>query len=205
LPLKNTSDREYTSRLEQLQTRRWKTVLDVQRPYRWNLKRLKPGRTLDVGCGVGRCLRNLPPRSIGIDPNEHSIEIVNCLGMAGYTPAEFEKSDQNLMGTFDSILFAHVLEHLTMQDGLKLIQKYIPLLRSRGQVIAFCPQEKGFKTDPTHVTFLDFSALNKMFVAAGLKIERSYSFPFPRFLGVCFPYNEFVVVGRKVQSAITSR
>lgn len=194
---KNTSDRDYTTRLEELQHRAWKTILDVQRPYRWNLERLAPGKTLDVGCGIGRCLKNLPSGSIGIDHNEHSIEIVNRMGMIGFTPAEFEKSDENRVGAFDSILFAHVLEHMTLRDGLKLIQKYTPLLRSAGKVIALCPQEKGFKTDPTHVTFLDFAALGEIFVAAGLKTEKSYSFPFPRFLGTWFPYNEFVVVGRK--------
>lgn len=117
--------------------------------------------------------------------------------MIGFTPADFERSDQYRMGAFDSILFAHVLEHMTARDGLKLIQKYTPLLRSGGKVIALCPQEKGFKTDPTHVTFLDFAALSEMFVAAELRMERNYSFPFPRFLGTWFPYNEFVVVGRK--------
>jgi 2-polyprenyl-3-methyl-5-hydroxy-6-metoxy-1,4-benzoquinol methylase len=172
-------------------------VLDVQRPYRWNLKRLAPGKTLDVGCGIGRCLKNLPSGSIGIDHSEHSIEVVNRMGMIGFTPADFEKSDQYRKGAFDSILFAHVLEHMTARDGLKLIQKYTPLLRSEGKVIALCPQEKGFKSDPTHLTFLDFAALKEMFVAAELKTERSYSFPFPRFLGSWFPYNEFVVVGRK--------
>jgi len=197
LASKNTFDRDYTTRLEELQRRAWKTVLDVQRPYRWNLKRLAPGKTLDVGCGIGRCLKNLPPESIGIDHNEHSIEIVNRMGMIGFTPADFERSDHYRKGVFDSILFAHVLEHMTAQDGLNLIQKYTPLLRSEGKVIALCPQEKGFKTDPTHVTFLDFAALNPIFVAAGLNVEKSYSFPFPRFFGTWFPYNEFVVVGRK--------
>jgi 2-polyprenyl-3-methyl-5-hydroxy-6-metoxy-1,4-benzoquinol methylase len=195
--LKNTSGEDYTARLDELQRRTWKTVLDVQRPYRWNLKRLAPGKTLEVGCGIGRCLANLPPGSVGIDHNEHSIAIVNHLGLAGFLPADFEKSDKYRLGGFDSILFAHVLEHMSATDGIELIRRYIPLLRPEGRVIAFCPQEKGFKTDPTHVTFLDFAALNDMFAAAQLKIESSYSFPFPRFLGSWFPYNEFVVVGRK--------
>jgi hypothetical protein len=117
--------------------------------------------------------------------------------MIGFTPGNFEKSDQYRIGTFDSMLFAHVLEHMTSHDGIKLIQKYSPLLRTGGKVIAFCPQEKGFRRDPTHVNFLDFAALKEMFVTAGLRIEKCYSFPFPRFLGPWFPYNEFVVVGRK--------
>jgi DNA primase len=29
----------------------WKQLLDVQRPYRWHIRRLELGFVLDVGCG----------------------------------------------------------------------------------------------------------------------------------------------------------
>ena len=35
----------------------------------------------------------------------------------------------------------------------------------------------------------------------GLRPERSYSFPFPPFVGRIFAHNEFVVVARKPESA----
>lgn len=54
-----TAGADYAERLQTLETKRWKTLLDVQRPYRWNLRRLDLKRTLDVGCGIGRNLRNL--------------------------------------------------------------------------------------------------------------------------------------------------
>src|SRR5674476_1246283 len=54
-----TAGPEYARRLQTLSGARWKRVLDVQMPYRANLRRLHLGRTLDVGCGTGRNLAAL--------------------------------------------------------------------------------------------------------------------------------------------------
>jgi 2-polyprenyl-3-methyl-5-hydroxy-6-metoxy-1,4-benzoquinol methylase len=197
---KSTSDRRYTDRLQRLQGRSWKTVLDVQRPYRWNLRRLQPGRTLDVGCGIGRCLKDLPAGSVGIDHNEHSVGLVTAMGLTAYTPDGFAQAIPRGSRTFDSLLFGHVLEHLRPEEGLSVIRNYLPWLRPNGKVIAFCPQERGYASDPTHVNWLDFAALAALFTAARLVVERSYSFPLPRFFGAWFTYNEFVVIGRKATS-----
>ena len=53
----------------------WKKALNVQAPYRWNLRRQRLGRTLDVGCGIGRNLETLDPGSVGVDHNEHSVAV----------------------------------------------------------------------------------------------------------------------------------
>ena len=53
-PTPSTADPAYTARLRDLEGRGWKQRLDVQAPYRWNLRRLHPGLTLDVGCEIGR-------------------------------------------------------------------------------------------------------------------------------------------------------
>ena len=46
----------------------WKRALDVQAPYRWNLRRLKPGFMLDVGCGLGRNLELVLGVCVVVDP-----------------------------------------------------------------------------------------------------------------------------------------
>ena len=67
------SDEVYAARLIRLQTARWKRWLNVQAVYGWNLRRLAPGFTLDLGCGIGRTLQHLRGHGVGIDINEHCV------------------------------------------------------------------------------------------------------------------------------------
>lgn len=57
-----------------------------------------------------------------------------------------------------------------------------------------CPQERGFASDPTHTVFLDGVDLEKICADNGLVVRRSLSFPFPRWMGKPFIYNESVVI-----------
>ena len=68
-----TADDDYARRLVGLEGARWKRLLNVQAPYRWNLRRHRLGRTLDIGCGIGRNLSALDPGSVGVDHNELSV------------------------------------------------------------------------------------------------------------------------------------
>lgn len=192
----DTLEPEYAERLKKLSTVRWKRLLDVQRPYRWNLRRLSLGVTLDIGCGIGRNLANLPPGSVGVDHNQESVQAARARGLAAYTTYEAQQLLPRLP-TFDSLLIAHVLEHMDEGDSEALLALYLPALKQRGRVVLITPQERGFATDPTHVRFADFQRLHRLALNFGLTIKRSYSFPFPRFAGTIFPYNEFVVVAQR--------
>ncbi len=59
------------------------------------------------------------------------------------------------------------------------------------------PQERGYRSDSTHVTFTGFAELTQLCQDLGLASTRRYSFPFPRMLGKVFTYNEFVMIARK--------
>src|SRR5262249_24672778 len=97
--------------------------------------------------------------------------------------------------SFDSILAAHVLEHMTRPEAVDLLKDYVSLVKPGGCLILITPQEPGFKSDPTHVQFLDVNALRSIAASAGFHIEfKAYSFPFPRALGRIFKHNEFVTV-----------
>lgn len=191
-----TEGAAYTERLATLESAGWKRALDVQRPYRWNLRRLGLGRTLDVGCGLGRNLVALAPGSVGVDHNPSSVEVARSRGLTALTPTEFEASPLAEPGGFDSLLFAHVIEHLDTSTADGLVAAYLPYLRPAGTVVFICPQELGYRSDATHVWFVDFEALSALAARMGLAVERRYSFPFPRVVGRVFPYNEFVVVAR---------
>jgi SAM-dependent methyltransferase len=192
----STGGEEETNRLMRRQCAAWKRILDVQAPYRWNLRRIAPGFTLEIGCGIGRNLEHLRGKGIGIDRNRHSVEFARSRGLAAFTPQEFECSSFSKQ-LFDSILLSHVAEHMSFNEVVDLLRQHLPCLTKRGSVILVTPQEVGFHSDPSHVEFMDFEKLEHVLTAIGFGVAREYSFPFPRFFGRLFVYNEFVVVGNR--------
>jgi SAM-dependent methyltransferase len=192
----DTRGQDYTDRLTRLESVWWKRLLDVQRPYRWNLRRLHLGFTLDVGCGLGRNLLNLDGNGVGVDHNAASVAAATSRGLVAMTPEDFHASDYAVAGRFDSLLLAHVAEHMPEQDAIGVLGEYVGYVRSGGRIVVICPQENGYTKDSTHVRFLDFDDIASLCRAVGATTERSYSFPFPRPAGKVFPYNEFVVVAR---------
>ena len=84
---------------------------------------------------------------------------------------------------------------MTPDQGVEVVRTYLPHVRDK--VVAICPQERGYDSDATHVTFLDAPAMREILERAGVRVERAYSFPLPRAFGRLFTYNETVVVGHK--------
>lgn len=187
----DTAGSAYSRRLVEAESAWWKGVLDVQRPYRWNLRRHDLGRTLDIGCGIGRNLLALEQGSVGVDHNETSVQIARSRGLTAYTVGEFR--DLQLQ-PFDSLLIAHVVEHMTASEAEDLLRSYLPHLRPGGKVLFVCPQERGYASDPTHVCWTNDNDLVELAHAVGLVAVAARSFPFPRWAGRLFTYNEFNVL-----------
>lgn len=191
-----TAQPDYTDRLVKLRSTRWKRAAFVQAPYRWNVRRLRLGRTLDVGCGIGRNLQHLGADAVGIDHNARSVAVARSQGLTAYTPKGFLASADCVQASYDAMLLAHVVEHMDRDTAARLLAEYVQLLKPGGQVVFITPQEAGFRTDDTHVRFVDFAGLADLAATIGFAITRQYSFPFPRMAGRIFPYNEFVAVSR---------
>ena len=172
LDASRTERSAYTDRLAASESLWWKRALDVQRPYRWNLRRLQPGLTLDVGCGIGRNLGHLDGAGVGVDHNPTSIQVCRERGYEAYTPDEFDGCRAS-KSSFDSVLLAHVAEHMDEAAAIDLLQHYVHHVRPGGKVIVITPQEAATGVIPP-------SALHGH----------------GRVLGKVFRYNEFVVVGR---------
>ena len=166
-----------------------------QLPYQTHLRLLKLGRTLEIGCGVGRNFAGMPPGSVGVDHNEHSVAICRGAGYEAYAPADFSRAYAGGTVRFDSLLLAHVIEHMTPEEAAALIATYAPFLRPHARIVVITPQEAGFRTDATHVNFCDFAANRAIVERAGYSQVAAYSFPFPRPAGRFFAYNEFVTIG----------
>ncbi|HLG01607.1 MAG TPA: class I SAM-dependent methyltransferase [Acidimicrobiia bacterium] len=196
-PPRTTAGDEYADRLVDLQTVWWKRLLPVQAPYRWNLRRLKPGFTLDIGCGLGRNLAHLKGNGVGVDHNPALVAVARERRLTAYTTGEFPASEHAIPEGFDTVLAAHLVEHMRRSEAVEILASYMPYLRPGGQAILITPQERGFAADATHVEFAGFDEVREVCGALGLEVTRAYSFPFPRRFGRLFVYNEFVTVAHK--------
>jgi 2-polyprenyl-3-methyl-5-hydroxy-6-metoxy-1,4-benzoquinol methylase len=184
----------YARRLAQLQGRWWKRLLDVQRPYRWYLRRLKLGFVLDIGCGLGRSLINSGSQGVGVDLNPFAVQACKANGLEAYTPEEFEQTRWAQGRSFDSLIVAHALEHMSFDEARDLLKHYLQRLKHDGRVVMITPQERGHTSDDTHVDFFNFEALLRLSSACGLEVQSRQSFPLPRLFGRIFKHNEFIVV-----------
>ena len=196
-PPATTEGVDYTQRLQRKSGAGWKKLLNVQAPYRWNIRRLKLGYTLDVGCGIGRNLGHLDGNGVGVDHNATSIEAARAAGFTAYTVEEFFASPLATPDTFDAMLAAHLVEHVQADQAREIVGSYLPFLRTGGRAVFITPQERGYASDATHVRFAGFTEVAALCAELGLKVQKQYSFPFPRFAGKAFTYNEFVTVAVK--------
>lgn len=192
-----TASQAYARRLQRKEGLWWKRLLNVQAPYRWNLRRQHLGRTLDVGCGIGRNLESLDAGSVGVDHNDASVAVARQRGLTAITTAQWRQSELRQPESFDAILLAHVVEHMTRSAAAALLTDYLPYLRPGGAVFFVCPQELGFASDETHVEFADGVALTDLARSVGLEPASWFSFPLPRPAGRIFTYNEFCLRAQK--------
>jgi SAM-dependent methyltransferase len=200
LTVGDTRDEDYADRLASLQGRRWKSLLGVQVPYRWNVRRLLAGRdqVLDVGCGVGRNLAHLG-RGVGVDHNAAAIATARAAGVQAWTTTEWPDCPDAVPGRYDALLLSHVLEHLDAPSADGVVASYLPYLAPDARLLLICPQERGYASDDTHVRLLDTEALAAAAQSWGFAAVKQFSFPLPRAAGKFFTYNEFVVVADRVQ------
>ncbi|MGP3686184.1 class I SAM-dependent methyltransferase [Streptomyces sp. IBSNAI002] len=194
-PSPSTATSDYTRRLARLEQSGLKRFVPTQAPYKWNLRRLKLGRVLDIGCGLGRNLLNCGPESVGVDHNPHSVQTCRDRGLTAYTPDQLAEAPDCGPGSFDSLLASHVLEHVDEETAAALLDQYLPLVKPGGSLVLITPQEVGFRSDATHIRWVGFEELRTAAARHGIAVRRTYSFPFPRPMGKVFPYNEFVLVG----------
>ena len=94
---------------------------------------------------------------------------------------------------------SHLLEHLTDDKRNTIMKEFRKYLIPEGRLVIICPQEAGFRSDSTHIEYLDFKSIKEYGLRHDFVVEFAKSNPFPRFLGKLFKYNEFFVVLKSCQ------
>ncbi len=199
MKIKSTQEKEYADYLVNAQNSGWKSRIDVQKPYRKKLQSLSLGKTLDIGCGIGRNLKALPIGSVGIDHNKFMVEYLTQNGYKAFTNSSFKKSKFAKTNYFNSLLFAHIIEHMSINESKKMILEYMKYLKRGGNIVIICPQKKGFSKDSTHIQFHNIDSIKDLLNDIGLQIKISQSFPLPEKFGSIFAPNEYWVIAKKLR------
>jgi 2-polyprenyl-3-methyl-5-hydroxy-6-metoxy-1,4-benzoquinol methylase len=134
----------------------------------------------------------LDGNGVGVDHNPTSVDECRARGFDAYTPEAFALLE---LGSFDTLLLSHVIEHLDPDSAENLVRSYLPYIRGGGRIVLITPQQAGQRSDPTHVTFVDAEAAQSLLASVHIPVSRVRSFPFPRPLGRFFVHNETIAIG----------
>lgn len=146
-------------------------------------------RVLDVGCSTanfGEALEQTHECTVvGVDLNHADIDEAKGKISEAYVLDVAAEASVALLGTFDVILFADVLEHLT--DPRDTLRKVRPLLRDGGRIVYSIPNMGHLSVrldllegrfpytdvgllDKTHLHFYDGPEIELVFSTAGYRI-----------------------------------
>ena len=112
-------------------------------------EKVKPGRALELGCGLGRNVLYLAEKGFeahGIDVSETAIaearksaeqQRVTC----NFLAADVRGGMDDMRGQFDFIFDYELLHHIFPADRLKYIENVHRFLKSNGQYLSVCFSE----------------------------------------------------------------
>ena len=149
-------------------------------------------RILDAGCGGGANMSRLAARghaAIGVTLSRREASLCLERGLACII-GDINRGLPFASGSFDAILFSHVLEHVPFPD--EVLRQVLHLLDDDGAIYVALPNvlqfrqryeflrgrfrycENGFM-DRTHLRFFDFCSARHLLEAAGLKVVVHYA------------------------------
>ncbi len=121
--------------------------------YRFARSHLRPGRTLDLACGVGYGCEILAERTdvrvVGVDVSEHAIAYARRHHPG--SRIEYRTSDAFSFTDpegFDTIVSLETLEHVADPGGL--VSRFAAMLRPGGRLVASVPTTPSVDLNPHH-------------------------------------------------------
>lgn len=150
------------------QTGRATLALHEER-YRFARSHLRPGRVLDLACGVGYGCAILAERLdvhvLGVDVSEHAVAYARrhhaSPRIAYRTSDAFAFADSE---GFDSIVSLETLEHV--DDPGRLVARFAALLRAGGRLIASVPTTPSVDLNPHHRHDFDARSFRRLLHAS---------------------------------------
>jgi SAM-dependent methyltransferase len=158
------------------------------------------GCAVDFGCGAGQLLERLPPGSMGFEINPLLVKALRDRGLnvEHYDPPSDDFSLHGVMkDRFSTLIMAHVLEHF--EDPAEVLCKLFRACSRTGvrRIIVTVPGAKGYASDRTHRTFVDWNylRLNGLLLRKDYRPTKRSYFPVDReSFGNYFTFNELKVV-----------
>jgi 2-polyprenyl-3-methyl-5-hydroxy-6-metoxy-1,4-benzoquinol methylase len=164
---------------------------------------------LDIGCGSGTLLQFVPPEYksyTGVDINKAAIEYCTKhypSPQNSFRLLEFDAIGQLYPEQFTHIFFLESIEHITKEQGLRLLKNVIPLLAPNGIMVLTTPNRKSawpfiekaldfFRLTPTlandqHEHLYSMTELAALAEEAGFGVKEAYTIngiaPWLSFLG----------------------
>jgi len=133
---------------------------------------------LDVGCGEGQFIEALQAQGIhasGVDVDTQMVQVCRDKGLDVVKADLFDYLPQHA-GEFDGILASNVIEHLTIQDTLRLLSVAFDTLRPGGILLLATPNPESlivhlyeFWRDATHIRMYNRSLLEFLLSWAGFR------------------------------------
>ncbi len=172
----------------------------VKQLYLDRILRFATGVTVDVGCGAGQLLEQLPAGSIGIEVNPALVAALrsrglNVLQVAG-DPSTISLGTVQ-PGVASTVVLSHVLEHF--DDAARVLRRLMVDCSALGvsRLIIVVPGAVGYRSDATHRTFvtLDYLAAHALLDGDGCRVVHRSFFPGDlQAIGRLFIYHELMVV-----------
>jgi cyclopropane fatty-acyl-phospholipid synthase-like methyltransferase len=145
----------------------------------------RDARILDLGCGNGAYLYFLQEAGYwniaGADVSAHQVATAHQLGIVQAECADIlpylERTESD---SVDAVLLIDVLEHLTLDQMLQIMDEVFRVLRSGGECLAHVPNAEGLYGmrvrygDLTHERAFSPAAMNQLFTSVGFSETRCF-------------------------------
>ena len=147
----------------------------------WVARQIEQGSSiLDIGCGqeqnLAKVLAGRPggnrEKYVGVDLNKIS-KPFNCKWATIIDKFNFIRQWEELAphGPFDSIVLFEVIEHMSVENGRKLLKRVKSLLKRDGKFYLSTPVFNG-SAAANHVHEYEIKELATLLIDAGFKVER---------------------------------